>query len=110
MLDTFSIAEKCKLVMIDKKSSDVLLLDVRKINSYLDYIVIATSSSKLHSRALAREIRSTLAEYETVKPRHFDDESEWILIDFGFVTVNIFTYEAREFYSLEKLWGDAAKL
>lgn len=103
-------ARGCRGILSEKKALDILLLDLRKINSYIDFMIICTASSKMHARSLARDIKKEMPGYAYGSGVQSSDESDWTLLDYGFMTVNIFTFEAREFYALDRLWGDAGKL
>ena len=76
-----------------------------------DYFVIATAGSEPQARAIAREIEDKLRETRGEKPWHVEGlrASTWVLMDYVDVVVHIFQPEAREFYLLERLWGDARR-
>lgn len=92
-----------------KKAKDVVLLDMRGISSVTDYFVICHGSSAIQIRAIADHI---LEQMEALgAPRHHVEgyqNARWILLDFGDVVVHVFHENERGFYSLERLWGDAA--
>jgi ribosome-associated protein len=89
-----------------KKGSDIIIFDVRGISPITDYLIIASGLSELHNRTIAEYIM----QYE--RPNHVEgyEMGQWILIDYFDVIVHIFSQEAREFYGLERLWGDAPQL
>ena len=94
----------------DVKGEDIICIDLREIdNAVCDYFIVCTGTSNTHVNALAgsvqKEVRNTLQ----VRPWHKEGfgNSEWILLDYVNVVVHIFQKEAREFYNLEGLWGDA---
>lgn len=74
--------------------------------------MIATGSSRINVQALADHVEERLKEDFGVKPLRVEGRSqgEWVLVDFGDIIVHIFQAEAREFYSLERLWGDAPRI
>jgi ribosome-associated protein len=91
-----------------KKGTDVRILDLRKIPGFTDFFVIATGTSERHVRTLADATEESARRYGD---RPFGIEGEktarWVLIDLGDVVVHLFQHEAREYYSLERLWGEA---
>jgi ribosome-associated protein len=95
-------------VGVDKKGSDIVMLDLSNISDLVDYFVIITGSSDLHSRAIAEDIIEKLKK-RGIHKWHLEGHSygHWILIDYVDVVVHIFLKEDRDYYSLESLWGDA---
>ena len=92
----------------EKKAYAIRILDLRKHSSVTDFFVICSVDAELQARAVANYVTEKLREHET-RPWHTAGygESGWLLMDFVDVVVHIFLPETREFYSLEKLWGDA---
>ena len=101
------IGKKCLTHLDEKKAEDPVFMDLRKVNSYLDYFIIATGNSQIHCRALARDIVKYLCENGVKEHGKHDMNSEWIILDFGGLIVHIFTEELRSYYQLEKLWADS---
>jgi ribosome-associated protein len=95
-----------------KNGSDIVLLDVEDAFFLSDVFVIATGSSRINVQALADHVEERLGEEFGIKPLRVEgrNEGEWVLVDLGDIIVHIFQAEAREFYSLERLWGDAARI
>lgn len=89
----------------DLKANDVRTLDVRKITSIADYMVVASGRSDRHVRSLADSV-VTQAKNIGVRPLGVEgeQEGEWVLVDLGDVIVHVMQPRTREFYSLEKLW------
>ncbi len=108
--DIIDISRECARVLDEKKGSDIVILDLRDVNSYLDYFIITTGNSRIHCRALARELEKFVNSKELSQRNKPDYDSEWIILDFNELIVHIFTQEMREYYQLEKLWGDAVKI
>lgn len=98
--------------IFSKKGADIVLLDVEKVFFLSDVFVIATGTSRPHVQALAEHVEEKLGEIHGVKPvRHEGQtEAEWILMDYGDIIVHLFQAEPREFYSLERLWGDSERI
>jgi len=95
-----------------KKGTDLVLLDVESRFFLSDVFVIADGGSQRHVQALADHMEERLKELCDVKPLRVEgrDEAEWVLIDYGDIIVHIFQRAAREYYSLERLWGDAPRV
>jgi ribosome-associated protein len=94
-----------------KKAEDVVVLDLREISSFTDYFIIVSGASSRQAAAIhegiAEELRkSGLRPFGVEGVTH----GEWILADYGSFVVHIFSKAARDYYSLEKLWGDAPRL
>lgn len=95
----------------DLKGTDLLVLDLRKLASFTDYLVICTGSSDRHVQALVDGIREKLRA-AGVTPLHTEgyEQAAWVLVDFVDFLVNVFTPERRSFYQLERVWRDAPVL
>jgi ribosome-associated protein len=92
----------------DLKASDMLVLDLRGISSATDYFFIASGTSDMHVKSIADRIVDDLKK-EGVRPSHIEGlrGGRWVLIDYIDFVVHVFHPAAREFYQLERLWGDA---
>ena len=92
----------------DKKAADIVLLDLTELTTLADYFVICSGGSERQLDAIADGIISTLRD-ERIKPigREGVAASHWVLIDFGSVIVHVFTPPERDYYGLEKHWGQA---
>jgi ribosome-associated protein len=108
--DIVDISRRCAQMLEDKKGSDIVIMDLRGVNSYLDYFLITTGNSRVHCRALARELERFIDTQNLLQRNKPDYESGWIILDFNELIVHIFTQEMREYYQLERLWGDARKI
>ena len=95
----------------DKKALDLLVLDLRKAAGFTDYFVICSGANARQIRAVADSVMDALAA-DGAKPAHIEgyDRSEWVLLDYFDFIVHIFTREARLFYGLERLWGNAERI
>ncbi|HZK18289.1 MAG TPA: ribosome silencing factor [Clostridia bacterium] len=92
----------------DKKSFDITVLDISGISVICDYFVICSGTSTTHVKAIAGHIKTKMAEEEFVLLRSEGfREGLWVLLDYGDIVVHVFLNEEREFYNLERLWGDA---
>jgi ribosome-associated protein len=108
--DIVEISRRCARVLEEKKGTDIVIMDLRGVNGYLDYFLITTGNSRVHCRALARELERFVNTQDLSQRNKPDYESGWIILDFNELIVHIFTQEMREYYQLEKLWGDAKKI
>lgn len=103
-----TLAKKIANLSLEKKAEDILLLNLRPLTSMTDYFVICTGSTNTHVKAISDHIIGNLKK-EKIRPLHVEGYSnqEWVLVDYVNVVVHIFQPQKREFYSLERLWGDA---
>jgi len=92
----------------DKKAADIVLLDLTGLTTLADYFVICSGGSERQLDAIADGVISTLRD-ERIRPigREGVAASHWVLIDFGSVVVHVFTPPERDYYGLEKHWGEA---
>ena len=93
-----------------KKGENLVVLDLRGISSFTDYFVIMHGNSARQNLALNENIEKELKK-EKIMPLNVEGRklAEWILMDYGSFIIHVFSEKAREYYSLEKLWGDAHK-
>jgi ribosome-associated protein len=92
----------------DKKAQDILVLDIRELTPMADYFVICSATSGTQVEAVTKAVRDRLGELGIpCKGTEGLQESKWVLLDFGNLVVHVFRPEEREFYHLERLWGDA---
>lgn len=102
------IARRIVELAEDKKAADIVLLDLTGLTTLADYFVICSGGSERQLDAIADGIVEGLRD-EKVRPigREGTPDSHWMLLDFGAVIVHIFTPPERDFYQLEKHWGEA---
>ncbi len=93
---------------LERNAREPLLLDLRGLSDACDYFLIASGDSDVHVRAIAEHITGGLAQ-EGVRPAGVEGErtARWVLIDYIDLVVHVFHPVVREFYQLERLWGDA---
>ena len=103
------LIERIIEVLREKKAQGILLMDLRSSTDTTDFFVLCTATSDLHIKSLANEVSEELKK-EGHRSWHIEGYKtrRWILVDYVDVVVHIFRKEAREFYALERLWGDAA--
>ncbi len=97
----------CKAVS-DKKARDIVTMDMQGLMSSTDYFVICSANTATQVRAIADNIEEEL-DKAGVSFLHKEGyrEGEWVLLDYGDVVAHVFRQESREYYALERLWGDA---
>jgi len=107
-LTSRTLARRIGELAREKKADAIYLLDLRQVTSMTDYFVICSGSSDMHVKAIVDHISRELKK-ERVRPLHTEGYSHlhWVLIDYYDVVVHVFQPETREYYGLERLWGDA---
>ena len=95
----------------NKKADDILLLDLRTAGGFTDYFLVCSGGNARQRRAVADAMIEAVASGGS-KPAHVEgyDRSEWILIDYFDFVVHIFAPDTRDFYGLERLWGNAERV
>jgi ribosome-associated protein len=96
---------------LDKKAFDVVVLDLRQTPAFTDFFVLCSGNNPRQVKAIADAVEEALRAAR-VRPAHVEgyDRAEWVLMDFFTFIVHVFTPQTREFYSLERLWGDAERI
>ena len=108
MLTAKQVAYEVTKALDDKKGVDIRLLKIDKVSSLAEYFLICTGTSNTHVKTLCDHAEYTLEQLgEPMLGREGHRGNSWELLDFGSIVVHVFTEEAREFYSLERLWADA---
>ena len=101
---------KKKLVIAaleDIKAHDIVAIDVRKITSIFDWIVVATADSPRQTKALSRHVRDKLKESGAhIVGTEGEETGDWILVDAGDIVTHVMQPAVRDYYNLEELWGD----
>jgi ribosome-associated protein len=95
----------------DRKGKDLLVLDLRGLSTATDFFLLVTGTSDIHVRSVAEHLIDEL-KGAGIRPDHVEGlrGGRWVLIDYIDFVVHVFHPAAREFYQLEDLWGDAARL
>ena len=108
-LDASALADRIAAIASDRKAVDIRVIDLRGIVSYTDFFVICSGNSERQAKAIQDAVYRSLKDEEALLPRRVEGEREarWILLDYLDCVVHIFTPEAREYYRLEQLWGEA---
>lgn len=100
-------AVKCAALALDKKSLDVKILEIRRISSIADYLVLATGNSNKQVQAIAESVKQGLKEFGRALDIEGMTEGKWVVIDYGDVIVHVFQEELRRYYNLDELWSAA---
>ncbi len=95
----------------DRKAENVLLLDLKGLTLVADYFVIASGDSARQVRAIAERVDEVLSKAGLrLLHREGLDKAKWVLLDFGGIVCHIFNRVDRDFYGLERFWGDAPRI
>ena len=110
-LDGAELASVIEGYASDVKAQNVVELDLRGVLGYTDYFVICSGNTDRQTKAIHDRIHQGLKKEHGLLPRRVEglSEARWILLDYLDVVVHVFTPEARDFYRLEQLWGEAPK-
>jgi len=108
--DSQALARTAARLTLTKRAEDVMILDLRELDGVCDFFVLATGSSEVQVRAIADAVDDGLRA-DGMKPWHVEgyEARRWILLDYVDVVVHVFHAKAREYYLLDKLWGDARR-
>lgn len=107
-MDSTDLANQISEIIFTKKGFNVLKVDLRNLVTFTDYFVICSADSDTQVKAIADQIDKVLSD-DGIRCWHREGLKalSWVLLDYVDVVVHIFKKEARDFYNLEKLWGDA---
>ena len=110
-MDAAELVTEIEAQAVDKKAIDLLRLDVGELLGYTDHFVIATGNTERQVKAIHDGILQGMKDEHGLTPRRVEGlpEARWILMDYLDVVVHLFTPDAREYYRLETLWGEAPK-
>lgn len=102
------IHQKIFDLIFEKKGFDLRIIDLKKVTNIADYFIICSADSDIQVKAIADHIEEKLKD-EGIRLWHKEGYSSlnWVLLDYIDFVIHIFRKEARTFYNLEKLWGDA---
>lgn len=110
-IDAKDKAMKIAQLALDKRAENVVILDLRGLTSITDFFVICTGASDTQVKAISTNIENELKK-EAIRPWHREGLTSlnWVLLDYIDVVAHVFLPEIRDFYSLERIWGDAEKI
>lgn len=112
MPTSLDIARVAAVAADDKKATDIVLIDLIGTTDVTDYFLICTGANNRQVDAIVDEVREKVQKNCGVRPSSTEGREglSWVLVDYGSVVVHVFNPEARDFYRLEKLWGDAPRV
>jgi len=107
-----ALARRIAELADSKAASDILLLDMRKLVSYTDFLAICTARNERQARAIAGEVKLRLKQERTLLPGGSESggAAGWIVLDYLDCVLHVFTEDARQRYQLEDLWREAPRL
>ncbi len=107
-----ALAQAAVHLALAKKAADPVVLDLRELAGVSDYFVIVSAASEVQVKAVADHVVEQLKEKRSVRPWHVEGlhGRRWVLLDYVDVVVHVFHERTREYYLLERLWGDAKRI
>ena len=106
------LAKVAAIAADDKKATDIVLLDLTSMSDVCDYFLICTGANARLVDSVIDEIREKVGKNCGVKPMSTEGRAgmRWIVMDYGTVVIHVFQPEVRDYYRLERLWGDAPRV
>ncbi len=109
-VQSYELARRAAEAALSKKARDIVLLDVSTLSDVTDYFVLCTGDSDTQVKAIADAVEDQLLTVERGHPRKEGvTHLQWVLLDYFNVVVHVFQPRVREFYDIERLWGDAVR-
>lgn len=103
-------AKNIAKILDKKKAIDIVGIETKELTVMSDYFIIASGTSNTHVRALADEVDDEMKKLG-IEVDHIEGRATgWILLDYNDVLVHIFQPESRQYYNIERLWNDAARV
>jgi ribosome-associated protein len=109
-LDSRERALSCALFALDKKALNVKVLEIGRLSSIADYLVLASGTSDKQTQAIAESVKTGLKKFGKALDVEGLREGNWVVIDYGDVIVHIFQESTRRYYNLDELWNAAPLL
>ena len=110
LLSSRERAINCALLALDKKALDIRVLEIGRLSSIADYLVLASGRSDKQTQAIADSVKKGLKKFGKALDVEGLREGNWIVIDYGDVIVHIFQEEVRRYYDLDGLWSAASEV
>jgi len=110
VLEAIDRALKCAELALDKKAEQVKILEIKRLTTIADYLVIASGQSDRQAQAIADSVRQGLKKFGKPLDIEGATEGNWIVIDYGDVIVHVFKDEVRRYYNLEGVWEEAPEI
>ncbi|MCX7834465.1 MAG: ribosome silencing factor [bacterium] len=112
-MTSLQLARRIAKLLDDKQATDIVILDLRKVPQIADFFILATGMVDLHVKTLSDYVEDSLRNSKLAK-KPFSREGEknlsWVVLDYGSVVLHIFRPETRNYYRLDKLWGDVPRV
>ena len=106
-----ALAKTCARIAEENRARDIVLLDLRQSTPLFDFFVVITAPSRRQLNAIISEIDHEMKQRHEYKIGiEGSEEGRWTLIDYGDFVVHVFSEDAREFYAIEDIWGDAPQI
>ncbi len=107
-----ALARRIAALVDDKLGEDIVVLDMRELVGYTDFLVLATARNERLAKAIHDDVRERLKIDENLLPGRAEGagEARWVLLDYLDCVLHLFVPEARDHYRLEQLWGEAPRL
>ena len=109
-LESRERAISCALFALDKKALNVKILEIKRLSSIADYLVLASGTSDKQTQAIAESVKKGLKQFGKALDVEGLREGNWVVIDYGDVIVHVFRDEMRRYYNLDELWNAAPLL
>ena len=109
-LESRERAISCALFALDKKALNVKILEIKRLSSIADYLVLASGTSDKQTQAIAESVKKGLKQFGKGLDVEGLREGNWVVIDYGDVIVHVFRDEMRRYYNLDELWNAAPHL
>ena len=108
-LESAKLAQRIAAVAAQKGAEGTVILDMRSVVSYTDFLIICTGQNERQTKAIHDQIYAVLKNEDGLLPAHREGlpQARWILLDYFTAVVHILTPQAREYYCLEQLWEEA---
>lgn len=106
-LTSEKLVKQAAKIALDKKGSDIVILDLRKVTDITDFFLILSANNNRQLVTIEQEIVRKLKKERKSPP--VEGNKDWVLIDYGDIIIHIFTADTRQYYQIERLWKDAKK-
>ncbi len=111
MLNSFEMTKIAVKALDARSANDITVMHTHDVTVLADYFIVCTANNPTHIKNLSDEVERRLEEQgESVLHQEGYRSGGWVLLDYGCLIIHLFTKENRQFYALERLWGDAPQL
>lgn len=111
-MEKINILEEIATILDNKKSEDIEIINIEKISTLSDYLIICSGKNFVHTKSLADSVKDELSKNYKIFPHKVEgyNSANWIVIDYYDVVVHIFEKQTRGFYNLGEIWNDGKKI